>query len=82
MDLIQYNKKINFDVHNKRRNIFLEEIRFLYAINVFSKCFEIKYSRNLLGSKYDLTLVTFTVIHVLIRVRSRTPRILAGIWFY
>ena len=59
MDLLQYNKKINFDVYNKRRIIFLEEISFLCAINVFSKCFEIKYSRNLLGLKYDLTMVTF-----------------------
>ena len=58
-DLIQYNKKINFDVHNKRRIILLEEICFPYAINVFSKCFEIKYSRNLLGSKYNSTMVTF-----------------------
>ena len=56
---LQYNKKINFDVHNKRRIILLEEICFPFAISVFSKCFEIKHSRNLLGSKYDSTTVTF-----------------------
>ena len=58
-DLIQYNKKINFDVHNKRRIILLEEICFPSAISVFSKCFEIKYSWNLLGSIDDLAMVTF-----------------------
>ena len=57
-DLMQYNKKINFDVHNKRRIILLEEICFPFAISVFSKCFEIKHSRNLFGSKYDSTMVT------------------------
>ena len=56
-DLIQRNKKINFDVHNKRRIIFLEGIP--YTISAFSKCFEIKYYRNLLVSEYDLTMVTF-----------------------
>ena len=58
-DQILYNKKINFDVHNKRRIIPLEKICFPFAISVFSKCFEIKHSRNLLGSKYDSTIVTF-----------------------
>ena len=58
-DLIQYNKKINFDVHNKRRIIPLEEICFPFAISVFSKCFEIKHSRNLLRSKYDSTMVAY-----------------------
>ena len=57
--VVQYNKKINFDVYNKRRIILLEEICFPYAISSFSKCFEIKYSRNLLGLKYDSTMVTF-----------------------
>ena len=58
-DLVQYNKKINFDVHNKGRIILLEETCFPFAISVFFKCFEIKHSRNLLGSKYDSTMVTF-----------------------
>ena len=58
-DLIQYNKKINFDDHNKRRFILLEEICFPSAISVFSKCFQVKSSRNLFGSKYDSSLVTF-----------------------
>ena len=58
-DLTQYNKKIHFDVHNKRRIILLEEICFPSAIRVFSECLEIKCSRNLLGSKYDSTMVTF-----------------------
>ena len=56
--LIQYNKKINFDDHNKRRIILLEEICFSSAVSAFSKCFHIKYSRNLFGSKYDSSLVT------------------------
>ena len=56
---LQYNKKNNFDVYNKRRIILLEEICFPFAIIVFSKCFEIKHSRNVLGSKYDSTMVTF-----------------------
>ena len=60
-DLMQYNKKINFDVHNKRRIILLKEICFPFAISVFSKCFEIKHSRNLLGSKYDSTMVAFNL---------------------
>ena len=60
-DTIQYNKKINFDVHNKRRIILVEEICFPYAISVFSKCFQIKYSRNLFGSKYDSSMVTFNL---------------------
>ena len=58
-DPIQYNKNINFDVHNKRRIILLEEICFPPAISVFSKCFQIKCSRNLFGSKYDSFVVTF-----------------------
>ena len=29
------------------------------VFKAFSKCFETKYSRNLLGSKYDSTMVTF-----------------------
>ena len=58
-DPIQYNKKINFDVHNKRRIILLEEICFPSAISVFSKLFQIKYSRNLFVSKYDSSMVTF-----------------------
>ena len=58
-DLIQYNKKINFDDHNKRRIILLEEICFPSVISVFSKCFQIKYSRNLFGSKYDSSMVIF-----------------------
>ena len=58
-DLLQYNKKINFDDHNKRRIILLEEISFPSTICVFSKCFQIKYSRNLFGSKYDSSMVTF-----------------------
>ena len=57
-DLLQYNKKINFDVHNKRRIILLEEICFPFTISVFSKCFEIKHSRNLSESKCDSTIVT------------------------
>ena len=56
---LQYNKKINFDVHNKRRIILLEEICFSFASRVFSKCFKIKHSQNVLGSKYDSTMVTF-----------------------
>ena len=48
-DPIQYNKKINFDVHNKRRIIRLEEICFPSAISIFSKRFQLKYSRNLFG---------------------------------
>ena len=58
-DQIQYNKKSNFDDHNKRRIILLEEICFPSAISVFSKCFQIKYSRNLFGSKYDSSMMTF-----------------------
>ena len=56
---VQYNKKIHFYVYNKRRIILLEEICFPSAIRVFSKCFEKKYSENLLGSKYDSTMVIF-----------------------
>ena len=37
----------------------MEEICCPSAISVFFKCFEIKYSRNLFGSKYGLTMVTF-----------------------
>ena len=81
-DIIQYNKKINFDVHNKRRIILLKEICFPSAISVFFKSFRIKYYRNLSGSKYDSFMVTFNLCRLLIRVRSRPPRILAGIWFY
>ena len=58
-DLIQHNKKINFDVQNKRRVILLEEICFPSAISVSSECFQAKYSRNLLGAKYDSSMVTF-----------------------
>ena len=58
-DLMQYNKKINFDVHNKPRIILLKESCLPFAISVFSKCFQIKHSRNLLGSKYNSTMVTF-----------------------
>ena len=57
-DLIQYNKKINFDDRNKRRIILLEEICFPSAVRAFSKCFQIKYFRNLFGSKYDSSMVT------------------------
>ena len=56
---LQYNKKINFDVHNKQKIILLEETCFPFAISVFSKWFEIKHSQNLLGSKYDSITVTF-----------------------
>ena len=59
MDPIQYNKKINFDVHNKRKIILVKEIYFPSAVSVFSKCFQIKYSRNLFGSKYNSSMVTF-----------------------
>ena len=58
-DQIQCYKKINFDVYNKRRIILVEEIWFPSAISVFSKCFQIKYSRNLFGSKYDSSMMTF-----------------------
>ena len=34
-NLLQYNKKINFDVHNKRGIILLKEICFPFAISVF-----------------------------------------------
>ena len=37
----------------------MEQICFPSAISVFSEYFQIKYSRNLLGSKYDSTMVTF-----------------------
>ena len=57
-DLIQYNKKINFDDHNKRKIILVEEICFPSAVSAFSKCIQIKYSRNLFGSKYDSSMVT------------------------
>ena len=49
-------------------------------MSVFPECFQIKYSRNLLGSKYDSTMVTFNSCTV--RLRSWPPQILAGIWFY
>ena len=58
-DLIQYNKKINFDVQSKLRVILFEETCFPSAISVFSEYFQVKCSRNLLGSKYDLTTMTF-----------------------
>ena len=58
-DLIRYNKKINFNVKSKLRVILLEEICFPSAISLFSKCFAIKHSRNLFGSKYDSTMVSF-----------------------
>ena len=50
---------MSFDRQNKRKIILLEEICFPFAISVFSKCFQIKYSRNLLGTKYYSTMVTF-----------------------
>ena len=34
-NLLQYNKKINFDVRNKQRIILLKEICFPFAISVF-----------------------------------------------
>ena len=58
-DLIRYNKKINFNVKSKLKVILLEEICFPSAISLFSKCFAIKHSRNLFGSKYDWTMVSF-----------------------
>ena len=46
---------------DKRRIILLEEVCFTSAISVFSVCFQIKYFGNLLGSKYDSTMVTFNL---------------------
>ena len=43
------------------KSFFRRDLLFLFAIYVFSKCFEIKYSRNLPGSKYDSTMVTFNL---------------------
>ena len=40
---------------------FLEEIAFHQQLVFFFDCFQSKYSQNLLGSKYDLTLVTFNL---------------------
>ena len=52
-------KNNNFDVHNKRRIILVKDLGFPSAISVFSKCFQIKYSRNLFESKYNSSMVTF-----------------------
>ena len=59
----QYNKKsistfkINEDIW---KVILLKDICFSSAISFFSECFQLKYSRNLLRSKYDLTMMTFS----------------------
>ena len=34
---------------------------FLQQLVFFSKSFQVNYSQNLLGSKYDLTMVTFNL---------------------
>ena len=84
-DLIQHNKKINFDDRNKRRIILLEEICFPSAISGFFKCFQIKYSRNLFGSKYDSSMVTLNSCTDLRQISAapnsrRYPILLVSFW--
>ena len=81
-DQIQHNKKLISTFKVNLEVIFLEEICFPSAISVFSECFQIKYFRNLSGSKYHTIWLWWHLIRVLIRLRSRPPQILAGIWLY
>ena len=54
-----------------------KKFAFLQLLVFFFECFKLKYSRNLLGSKYDLTMRHFRgPLHV----RSWPPQILIGIW--
>ena len=47
--------KINGETFSWKRFAFLQQLVF------FPECFQLKYSRNLLESKYDLTMVTFNL---------------------
>ena len=61
-------------------SFFWKKFAFLQQLIFFSECFQLKYSRNLLGSKYDLIMVTFS--SWLIHVSSQSLQILTSIWFY
>ena len=47
----------------------------------FSECFLLKYW-NVLGLKYDLTMMTFKLIHELKHFRSRLPQTFTSMWFF
>ena len=78
-DPIQYNKKtiwtykIYGESFSQKRFAFFQQLVFF---RFFSECFQLKYSRNLLRSKNDFTIVTFNLW--IDTSQFSVPRILTG----